>query len=49
MEISQNVCDYAAKLEEIKAGMAEKSAEFREKGSKVYLREPAETEPAVPL
>ena len=29
--------DYAAKLQEAEAGMAAKSAEFRERGSEVYL------------
>jgi phosphomethylpyrimidine synthase len=37
MKITQDVRDYAAKLKEIEAGMAEKSTEFREKGSEVYL------------
>jgi phosphomethylpyrimidine synthase len=37
MKITQDVRDYAAKLEEAEAGMAEKSAEFREKGAEVYL------------
>jgi phosphomethylpyrimidine synthase len=37
MKITQDVRDYAAKLEEAAAGMAEKSAEFREKGGEVYL------------
>jgi phosphomethylpyrimidine synthase len=37
MKITQDVRDYAAKLEAAEAGMAEKSAEFREKGSEVYL------------
>jgi phosphomethylpyrimidine synthase len=37
MKITQDVRDYAAKLEEAEAGMAEKSAEFREHGSEVYL------------
>jgi phosphomethylpyrimidine synthase len=36
MKITQDVRD-AAKLEEAAAGMAEKSAEFREKGGEVYL------------
>jgi hypothetical protein len=45
MKITQDVRDYAAKLEleageAIEAGMAEKSAEFRERGGEVYL--PAE-------
>jgi phosphomethylpyrimidine synthase len=37
MKITQDVRDYAAKLEAAEAGMAAKSAEFREKGSEVYL------------
>ncbi|WP_323745200.1 phosphomethylpyrimidine synthase ThiC [Actinomyces haliotis] len=42
MRISQDVRDYAAAngmetVEEIEAGMAEKSREFREEGSRVYL------------
>ncbi|HEX8454117.1 MAG TPA: phosphomethylpyrimidine synthase ThiC [Longimicrobium sp.] len=37
MKITQDVRDYAAKLEEAEAGMAGKSAEFRERGSEVYL------------
>ncbi len=37
MKITQDVRDYAAKLEEAEAGMAEKSAEFRAKGAEVYL------------
>ncbi len=37
MKITQDVRDYAAKLEAAEAGMAEKSAEFRERGSEVYL------------
>ena len=37
MKITQDVRDYAAKLQEAEAGMAAKSAEFREKGSEVYL------------
>jgi phosphomethylpyrimidine synthase len=37
MKITQDVRDYAAKLEEAEAGMAEKSAEFRAKGGEVYL------------
>lgn len=37
MKITQDVRDYAAKLEEAEAGMAAKSAEFRERGSEVYL------------
>ncbi|HET6762189.1 MAG TPA: phosphomethylpyrimidine synthase ThiC [Longimicrobiaceae bacterium] len=48
MKITQDVRDYAAKLEEANAGMAAKSAEFREKGSEVYLTmdapEPADAE-----
>ncbi|CAN5872939.1 phosphomethylpyrimidine synthase ThiC [soil metagenome] len=40
MKITQDVRDYAAKQAEIEAGMEEKSAEFRERGSEVYL--PAE-------
>ena len=37
MKITLDVREYAAKQAEIEAGMAEKSAEFREKGSEVYL------------
>jgi phosphomethylpyrimidine synthase len=37
MKITQDVRDYAAKLEEAEAGMAGKSAEFRERGAEVYL------------
>jgi phosphomethylpyrimidine synthase len=37
MKITQDVRDYAAKLEAAEAGMAEKSVEFRERGSEVYV------------
>jgi phosphomethylpyrimidine synthase len=37
MKITQDVRDYAAKLQEAEAGMAAKSAEFRERGGEVYL------------
>ena len=37
MKITQDVRDYAAQLEAAEAGMAVKSAEFRERGSEVYL------------
>jgi phosphomethylpyrimidine synthase len=37
MKITQDVRDYAAKQKEIEAGMAGKSAEFRERGAEVYL------------
>jgi phosphomethylpyrimidine synthase len=37
MKITQDVRNYAAQLEEAEAGMAAKSAEFRERGSEVYL------------
>ena len=37
MKITQDVRDYAAKQKEIEAGMADKSAEFRERGAEVYL------------
>jgi phosphomethylpyrimidine synthase len=37
MKITQDVRDYAAKLEEAEAGMQQKSAEFRERGGEVYL------------
>jgi phosphomethylpyrimidine synthase len=37
MKITQDVREYAAKQKEIVAGMAEKSAEFREKGGEVYV------------
>ena len=37
MKITQDVRDYAARLAEAEAGMQEKSAEFRQRGSEVYL------------
>ena len=37
MKITQDVRDYAAKQAEAEAGMAQKSAEFRERGGEVYL------------
>jgi phosphomethylpyrimidine synthase len=37
MKITQDVRDYAAQLEAAEAGMQQKSAEFRERGSEVYL------------
>ena len=37
MKITQDVRDYAAQLEAAEAGIAAKSAEFRERGSEVYL------------
>ena len=37
MKITQDVRDFAAQLEAAEAGMAAKSAEFRERGSEVYL------------
>jgi hypothetical protein len=37
MKIMEDVRDYAAQLEAAEAGMAAKSAEFRERGSEVYL------------
>ncbi|HEX6746690.1 MAG TPA: phosphomethylpyrimidine synthase ThiC [Longimicrobium sp.] len=37
MKITQDVRDYAAKLQEAEDGMAAKSAEFRAKGGEVYL------------
>ena len=37
MRPTQDVRDYAAKQKEIEAGMADKSAEFRERGGEVYL------------
>jgi phosphomethylpyrimidine synthase len=37
MKITQDVRDYAAKLEAAEAGMAQKSAEFRQRGGEVYL------------
>jgi phosphomethylpyrimidine synthase len=37
MKITQDVRDYAAKLEAAEAGMVEKSVEFRERGSEVYV------------
>jgi phosphomethylpyrimidine synthase len=39
MKITQEVRDFAAKKKEIEDGMAEKSKEFLEKGSKVYLEQ----------
>jgi phosphomethylpyrimidine synthase len=36
MKLTQDVRDYAARLE---AGMEEKSREFKEKGSEIYLPE----------
>jgi phosphomethylpyrimidine synthase len=39
MKITQDVRDYAAKLEAAEAGMEEKSREFKEKGSEIYLAE----------
>lgn len=40
MKITRDVRDYAAKLEAAEAGMAEKSAEFRDRGAEIYLPEP---------
>ena len=37
MEISREVRDYAAKLAEKEAGMAEMSTKFREGGGEVYI------------
>jgi len=37
MKITQDVRDYAAQLEAAEAGMAAKSAEFRQRGGEVYL------------
>jgi len=37
MKITQDVREYAAKQAEVEAGMAEKSAEFRGRGSEIYL------------
>jgi phosphomethylpyrimidine synthase len=37
MKITQDVRDYAAKQAAAEAGMAEKSAQFRERGAEVYL------------
>ncbi|MEW5927089.1 MAG: phosphomethylpyrimidine synthase ThiC [Gemmatimonadota bacterium] len=37
MKITQDVREYAARQAEAEAGMAEKSAEFRERGGEVYL------------
>jgi phosphomethylpyrimidine synthase len=39
MKITQDVRDYVAKEAEAKAGMEGKAAEFREKGSEIYLPE----------
>lgn len=38
MKITRDVRDYAAKLEEAEAGMAEKSAEFRQKAGRCICR-----------
>ena len=38
MKITQDVRDYAARQQEIAAGMQEKSAEFRQRGGEVYPR-----------
>lgn len=46
MKITQDVRDYAAKQAEAEAGMAEMSAEFRDRGGEVYL--PADTVVAAP-
>jgi phosphomethylpyrimidine synthase len=46
MKITQDVRDYAAKLEEAEVGMEEKSREFREKGSEIYLEEEVPAAPA---
>lgn len=37
MMITQDVRDYAARQQENEAGMLETSAEFRERGSDMYL------------
>jgi len=37
MKVTQDVREYAAKQAEVEAGMAEKSAEFREEGSEICL------------
>jgi phosphomethylpyrimidine synthase len=37
MKITQDVREFAARQAEAEAGMAEKSAEFREPGGEVYL------------
>jgi phosphomethylpyrimidine synthase len=37
MKITQDVRDYAAKLEAAEAGMEEKAREFKEKGSEIYV------------
>jgi phosphomethylpyrimidine synthase len=51
MKITQDVRDYAAQQAAAEAGMQQKSAEFRERGSEVYLRTdavaPAEAEETV--
>jgi phosphomethylpyrimidine synthase len=39
MEITQQVRDYAAKLAEKEAGMAEMSERFRDLGGEVYVAE----------
>jgi phosphomethylpyrimidine synthase len=39
MKITQDVRDYAAKLNEQAEGMAEMSEKFREMGGQVYVRE----------
>jgi phosphomethylpyrimidine synthase len=37
MKVTEDVRDYAARLEAAETGIAEKSAEFREEGGEVYL------------
>ena len=39
MKITQDVRDYAAQQAEIERGMEEKSAEFRNKGGEIYLKQ----------
>ena len=39
MKITQDVREYAARQAEAEAGMAGKSAEFRERGGEIYLPE----------
>ena len=43
MKITQDVREYAAKQAEAEAGMEQKSREFRDKGSEIYLAETPKT------
>jgi len=46
MKITQDVREYAARQLEAEAGMADKSAEFRERGAEIYLKEEVLARPA---